>query len=280
MTNSRAACTIALAVIFSAVSAHAGGNTRYLALGDSVAFGFSPLIPYTKLTVSGGDFIGYPESTADAAGLNETNASCPGETSGSFLDASQPDNGCHSGPKYSRYLKVDYNGAPNQMAFALNYLANHRDTKVITINLGGNDLLLLEQQCHQSPDFEQCEENQLPGLLANDATHLAHIFGNLRGAGFNGQIIVLTQYATNYADPLEAGAVSRLRDVTAGVAGSSNFRVDVAPGFEAFKLASASTNGDACQAGLLIKLPNGTCDVHPNDAGRDVLTNAVLSVLK
>src|SRR5258706_1465197 len=111
--SSHPAYGIALALIFHAASAHAGASPRYLALGDSVAFGFSPRIPYTKLTVSGGDFVSYPESTADAAGLNETNASCPGETTGSFLNASQPDNGCHSGPKYSRYLKVAYNRAPN-----------------------------------------------------------------------------------------------------------------------------------------------------------------------
>ena len=278
MRNSYA--VFAITLILSAALAHAGVDARYLALGDSVAFGFNPHIPYTKLTVSSGDFVGYPESTANADGLDLTNASCPGETTGSFLDASQPDNGCHTGPKYDRYLKVNYEGAPNQMAFALSYLANHPDTQVITINLGGNDLLLLEQQCKRSKDFAQCEIDQLPGTLANVADHLAAIFGALRASGFNGQIIVLTQYATDYADPLGAGAASQLRDVTANVADSNNFRVDVAPGFEAFESASASTNGDACQAGLLIKLPKGTCDVHPSDAGRDVLANTVLSVLK
>ena len=166
-TSMRAIHTAALALIFGATAAYAGSGARYLALGDSVAFGFSPLTDYTQSNVRSGEFIGYPESTADAAGLKVTNASCPGETTGSFLDASQPDNGCHSDLNYGAHLKVNYHGAPNQMAFALRYLAKHRDTTDITINLGGNDLLLLQDECRQSPDFFQCALSRLPGVRAN-----------------------------------------------------------------------------------------------------------------
>src|SRR5437870_10724323 len=103
MLRTSIAASVFLSVLsFAATAAHAGSG-RYLALGDSVAFGFNPLIDYTQGNVRSGEFVGYPESVADATGLKESNASCPGETTGSFLDASQPDNGCHAGPNYGAH---------------------------------------------------------------------------------------------------------------------------------------------------------------------------------
>lgn len=61
----------------------------YLALGDSVPFGFSPLIPPAQR----GDpsvFVGYPEAYAAMHELSLTNLSCPGETSGSMIATPTP----------------------------------------------------------------------------------------------------------------------------------------------------------------------------------------------
>ena len=44
-----------------------------------------------------------------------------------------------------------------------------------------------------------------------------------------------------------------------------------AGGFTAY--AGAAGAGNACAAGLLIKLLNGTCDVHPSPAGEILLAN-------
>src|ERR671932_524928 len=65
---------------------------EYLALGDSVAFGYRvvPLQDYTQPT----NFVGYPERLAQLLGLHLTNAACPGETTSSFISSSGPDNGC------------------------------------------------------------------------------------------------------------------------------------------------------------------------------------------
>lgn len=62
----------------------------YLALGDSVAFGYSPLLDHSNA----GNFIGYPDTASATLKENLTNASCPGETSSHFLDLSLSDNGC------------------------------------------------------------------------------------------------------------------------------------------------------------------------------------------
>src|SRR5436305_8956309 len=58
----------------------------YLALGDSVPFGFreatnAPTPDYTDAA----NFRGYPELVGSELGLKVVNASCPGETSSSFI---------------------------------------------------------------------------------------------------------------------------------------------------------------------------------------------------
>ena len=54
---------------------------EYLALGDSVAFGYSPLLDHSNAT----NFIGYPTPVATALKETLTNAACPGETSSHFI---------------------------------------------------------------------------------------------------------------------------------------------------------------------------------------------------
>jgi hypothetical protein len=43
-------------------------------------------------------------------------------------------------------------------------------------------------------------------------------------------------------------------------------------------VASAPFGGDSCAAGLLVKLPDGTCDTHPSLAGQELLASTVLQV--
>ncbi len=56
----------------------------------------------------------------------------------------------------------------------------------------------------------------------------------------------------------------------------------VADGFGAFKAASTAFGGDSCAAGLLIVLSSSplACDVHPSPAGRDLLAQAIVNVLR
>src|ERR1700686_4632724 len=81
------------------------GNEKdytYLRLGDSVPYGLNPtLLPTApgQPLPTPGQFIGYPEFVAKDEHLlqskKEINASCPGETTGSFWTSGAPDNGCH-----------------------------------------------------------------------------------------------------------------------------------------------------------------------------------------
>ena len=275
--------TIAITTMFAAtisLSGAAQAKTHslppYLALGDSIAFGFSPLIADTPANVAAGDFVGYPETTASDAGLALSNAACPGETSGSFINPFQPDNGCHSSPYYVRELKVHYSGS--QLDYARSYLWAHPETELVTIDIGGNDLLLVQTACASSFSPTLCEVAELPGALVKFGANLTAIFTGLRTIGYFGQIVAVTQYATNYGDATQTLALGGLKDETVAIA--ALFDVTVADGYTAFQAATATFGGDACKAGLIIALPDGTCNEHPSPAGRVVLADTVLSVLE
>src|SRR5262249_49380304 len=97
----------------------------------------------------------------------------------------------------------------------------------------------------------------------------------LRTAGFKGKFIALTTYAMNYNDPLTVGAITALNQVTSQV--TAAFGGVVADGFGTFQFFANKTGGDSCAAGLLIKLPDGTCDIHPSEKGRDILAVSVVA---
>src|SRR5215470_4424680 len=109
-------------------------NGTYLALGDSVAFGYVPsqAVPAPNYLVAH-SFVGYPEDVAQALRIRVFNASCPGETTDSMLVAGVVSNGCENSPNsptgYRTLfpLHVQYQGT--QMEYALKYLAVHRHTQ-------------------------------------------------------------------------------------------------------------------------------------------------------
>src|SRR5438876_1218589 len=61
---------------------------RYLALGDSVAFGYDPNLPEDT---SPTHYVGYPDELAKLLGLRVANAACSGEATGGFVDPSGDD---------------------------------------------------------------------------------------------------------------------------------------------------------------------------------------------
>src|SRR6476620_2583689 len=91
------AVTTAVAVPSAAASGPAPvtAGARYLALGDSIPFGFreSNAVQAPKYA-DASTFIGYPYLVARDLGLRLTNAACPGETAASFINAGNLDHGC------------------------------------------------------------------------------------------------------------------------------------------------------------------------------------------
>jgi lysophospholipase L1-like esterase len=257
----------------------------YLALGDSVAFGFNPLLIPPKTP---NFFVGYPTFLGEIVDTPMVNGACPGQTSSGFLSFPPvgSDNGCFT--FRSQFdLHVEYDGT--QVAFAEQFLMGHQRTWLVTLQLGANDLFLLQHQCNDScndscksaPDPAACVAACVPNCVASGlATLLPQLGANLgtavadlRGARYTGQII-LANYYSPFTDQNSRQAVQAMNTVIAQ-AGAA-FSLPTADVFSAFDEHTSGPPGfDACAAGLLIPLPTGGCDVHPTQAGAELIAETI-----
>ncbi len=184
-----------LLILSSSVSlfaADGAAGRRYLALGDSVSFGFITNAGFEYVNPE--NFIGFPDYVGHALNLHTSNAACPGETSGSFLSSTAPDDGCRF---YRSQVRLHVSYTSTQLDFAVSFLKSHPDTRLVSIGLGANDVLLLRMQCADDP---ACIALELPQVLAAVETNLATILGDLRAAGFKGIGVVVNYYSVDYSD--------------------------------------------------------------------------------
>lgn len=257
------------AVPAAAASQSNHNPNNYLALGDSVPFGFNPLL--TQPGVNPKVFVGYPQLASDLFRPRKKvfNASCPGETSTSLITGGRPDNGCQDYREFIGPLHVAYSGS--QLDYAKSYVAANPQTGLVTITIGANDLFLLLDRCNSDPS---CVIAGFHGLLTTLASNLTTIYSTLRQAGFQGEFVAVTYYSLNYlSDPLGTAVISALDNTLGEV--TQAFGGKVADGFGAFQAAAAGFGGDSCAAGLLIHLTPSTCDVHPSPDGAALLASAL-----
>ena len=119
-----------------------------LVLGDSIAFSYIASVGYDYFYTNPENFIGFPDDLGRRFHLDVANGACKGETTGSFLSSTAPDNGCRA--YRSLYpLHADYKST--QLDFATSYLRSHREVRLVTITLGANDGFLLEASCASNP---------------------------------------------------------------------------------------------------------------------------------
>ena len=130
-----------------------GTKNYYLALGDSLAFGYQPDLNFNQ---------GYADdffSNLKGHGVkNLVNMGCPDETSSTFINGGCP---------YAFMHKYFYLGA--QLKAAVNFLHNHAgQVSPVTLDIGANDLMgdINISNCTISSNFE---------------TDLAHLDSNLTG---------------------------------------------------------------------------------------------------
>ena len=198
------------ATLASAAPPAAAGNNSFLALGDSVVFGYIEQAGYAY--VNPNNFIGYPDYVGGELRLDTADAACPGETTSSFISSTGADNGCR--PFRSNFpLHVAYTST--QLDFATTFLANHRQTRLVTIGLGANDVFLLQDSC--AGDIG-CIETGLPAVLTTVVANMDKILGRVRATGFRGVLIVVNYYSLDYTDP---GANAVVRNVLNNVKGGS-----------------------------------------------------------
>ena len=259
-------------LVLAAVPASASSEGHsYLALGDSVPFGFNPLVDPT----SANNFTGYPEIVARTLNIEDVNAACPGEATGGFISLTGTDNVCRPYRFFFHLpLHVSYSGA--QLAFATSYLAAHPRTRLVTLTLGANDIFHLQNVCKArggtAVEIAACIALGVPDVLATMKTNLNAIFDALRATGYRGLIVAVTYYSLDYSDTSGSALLNAPM-----IAAAKAHRLLVADGLAAW--APVAKGGSSCTAGLLIPLPSGGCDVHPTPLGRDLLAKAVVDTI-
>ena len=251
----------------------------YLALGDSVAFGYLANPP----TPSGGgsayknaaNFVGYPTYVGNFLDLNTANASCPGETTGSFIDTKAADNGCRV-YRASYPLHVSYPGQ-SQLDYAVSFLKAHPTTELVTIGAGANDGLLVIAQCGGLTNTA-CISSKIGPALSTLTTNLTTIVQAVRGAGFNGTLVLVNFYSLNYANSFETQLVGQLNSAIASVATANH--LGLADAFSAFQAAANRVGGNTCTTGLLAAGSSslGSCDLHPSLSGQQLLATTVENI--
>jgi lysophospholipase L1-like esterase len=253
----------------SATPPDAPGNGAFLALGDSVVFGFITQAGYAY--VNPNNFVGYPDYVGDDLRLDTANAACPGETTSSFSSPTDPGNGC-LGFKSTYPLHVAYTST--QLGYATKFLATHKHTKLVTITLGANDIFVLQNAC--SGDLT-CIQNGLPAVLSTIYLNMNSILKSLRATGFGGVLMVVNYYSLDYTSSLETGITTALNQTLAAVAAANG--AVVADAFTAFKTAASTTfaSGVTCKTGLLNVSPASQtlCDVHPSQSGQQLLSDTI-----
>ena len=262
-----------LALPFAAsIAARADDGFRgdYLAVGDSVAFGSNPLLDAHNAH----NFIGYPTPVAEAFDLKLTDPACPGETSSHFISLTGADLICGT-YRQSNPLHVAY--ATSQLDFADAFLRSHDDTRLVTINIGSNDVFSLQAKCGGNTN---CIEQGLPATLGVISANLDTIYGHIRKLDrYRRRLVALTYYSFDYSDGTTTTVIALLNKTIAER--TVAWGGIVADGFEEFAAASALFNGDTCAAGLriVVKASPLTCDIHPSPRGRALLARAVLEAL-
>lgn len=260
-------------------------GTPYLALGDSIVFGYResqnmPTPDYSKAS----NFKGYPEDIAAAMGLKLANASCPGETTSSMINRSAASNGCENsydstskqqvngGYRTVNPLHVSYSGS--QLAFAEKFLKSHPNTRLVTLTIGANDGFLCQKQTSDGCIGE------FGTLQAQLKKNLGKIFKGIRGTGYAGQIVMLNYFSTDYTNSTLTAEIQLLNNALAD--GAKPYNVRIASGFDAFKAATDQNGGDTCAAELITVLTNGSspCGVHPSIQGQALLAQTVMAKVK
>lgn len=261
----------------------------YLALGDSVSFGFLPLPGFEAVNAS--NFVGYADYVGQAQGLTTVNGSCPGEASGSFLDPFEPDNGCFEfrfdpaslPARVPRFpLHAAYGGT--QEDFAVDFIKANPRTRLVTIQLGANDLFLLADRCLSVGLPPQiCFDSGLTPTLLNIEQNVLTVIASLRAAGYQRQIVIVNYYPLE--DPQFTDVIRALNLALADAAARGG--AILADAFTPFERAAMTpfAGKNPCRAGLLKANPlsdpaSPTCDVHPSQSGHRLIANAILKALR
>ncbi|MCF3948246.1 SGNH/GDSL hydrolase family protein [Acidiphilium iwatense] len=248
-------------------AASPNGVPTYLALGDSLAYGMQ--IGHLRQEMKSGTVdatsfdTGYVNRLATILGhstpkLRVVDLGCPGETTSSFISGpcAFATNGKPFGDK-PLPMHVKYQGA--QLLAGLKYLENPNDNiRLITIDIGINDLRADELACGSAADFEKCLKSKWPTTAKTVARNLSTILHNLKYAAPHTKILVMTYY--NWLGLQHPRSDAQVRDLNAIITRSAkSINATTIHTFPAF-----NESGKLCELSLIC---GPTKDLHPTNAG-------------
>jgi lysophospholipase L1-like esterase len=287
------AAVIALAGTTAGASAHrtskllVAGQTpvapgaRYLALGDSVTFGYmEPSVVPAPNYLKPASFHAYPEQLGQALHLKVANAACPGETSSSLINPKAQSNGCENavggGGFYRQHFPLHANYQGSQLAFGLKYLRAHKNVSLVSLMIGANDSFV----CIETTKDACASAAEQKALFAKIGSNVKKILSAVRKqADYVGQLAIVNYYSLNYSSPATNAMSLKLNKAVDTAA--KPFGVVFADGYGQFAAASAHSGRNPCTAGLLTQLgAPGKCGVHPSYAGQTLLAASLQNVIK
>jgi lysophospholipase L1-like esterase len=233
----------------------------YLALGDSLAFGFQSQIFNENYSAVSPDLFtqGYVDVFAGMLeqlrpDIQTLNFGCVGETTNTFIEG-----GCLYTTQGFE-LHDTYSGS--QLAAAVAFIDAHPGkVSPITFNLGTNDLNGLVETC--GSDFA-CYQQRGPDALSAIEENLDYILDTLRRAAPNTEIITFTSYSVAFlSDPRFLELTNAFNASVERTA--KNHRVHVAQVFDAFN--EQPQPATICDLTLICSAQ----DSHPSDTGYRVI---------
>ena len=280
----------------------------YLALGDSLAFGYqeakvlanlpnpSPTLFNTgyvnvfqfgsTLTSSAGFNAAYP-------GVQSVNLGCPGETSTTLLNATNSTTGCTT---YPFAIHVNHPGQTQIQKAVAVLNANGGKVVPVTIDIGANDVLGLVHSCTTDSVISlTCVQNGAGATFATVQQNLDSALGQIRAVAGYTQIMVIGLYNPLYPAIYEqtfsqtgsldaaaaAGAATdalaaQLNTLQANTAAKDRaYFVDPLPLFNPSESGPANEIATVCALTAVCVGPLN--DIHPTDLGYAELGDLVLA---
>ncbi|MGE5334487.1 MAG: SGNH/GDSL hydrolase family protein [Nitrososphaerota archaeon] len=249
-----------LALAFVPEHAHATGSfvgpkTRYLALGDSLAFGFQPDLDWSH---------SYTKQWYNELKNHGTSAftdyGCNGETSATFINGGCP----YAYALHNYYLGSQLNAA----VFYLNYYKGK--VSPVSLDIGANDLLpdIDKSTCAVSSSWESdlaALDSRLTGTIL---PQLVAALTNSSGAR-TGDLVMM-----NYYDPYQntcPNSLAYVQELNSHLAAdAAQFNVPIADVLTAFG-GTATPNPNICPYTWMCSVFH---DIHATDTGNGVIAGA------
>jgi lysophospholipase L1-like esterase len=225
------------AVAFAPAAGAAQVGSTYLALGDSLAYGYHAAQFKSELESKGyvepSSFDeGYVDDFAATLKLTHpklqvVNDGCPGETTETFINGSGLPGYCAGGPTGTpfpyAFLHHSYSPYTSQLADALAILKENPNVSPITLDIGANDVLqFLESKCGFPATFT-CSPAAIEAEFGHIAANVYSILAQLHAAAPKAQIVLIglyNPYPTVLPAPGGDKTTAALNTALAGVAAS------------------------------------------------------------